>query len=289
MEKNNSLQLTEEERIKLLELQHIWYSKIEVLFEIVKECKNRTIDFLNSKLELKKSAIRYSYAGTIDYLKKHFQSFGVDNGLKLRNIYRSNTLMKPNSIPVLSYDLSKRKYQEDYIRFDSEYLDRAVGFDLIFDVDSPTKDIMDAHDKSKVIKKILDEYKVPYSLKFSGTRGFHFIIPAEYLPNIPIKERIDEIYNVLNNFRAIHDLDKYIDLSVTNIKGIIKVSYSFDSGNIALPLNDWEFDNFKIDMVKCEYVMKNISIRNRGVRLHTHNLSYEELKRNVEHFIKEYK
>jgi hypothetical protein len=148
---------------------------------------------------------------------------------------------------------------------------------------------MDSYEKAKEIKIILDDFKVPYYCKNSGRRGFHFIIPAQFMPKMEISKLILTINRILTHFRAIHDMIEYLDTTVTNPKGLIKCSYSFDSGNISLPLNDYDFDNFKPEKVKCEYVMKNVIIKNRGLFLRTHELSETELKENVIKFIKEYK
>jgi hypothetical protein len=65
------------------------------------------------------------------------------------------------------------------------------------------------------------------------------------------------------------------------------VPYSFDTGNIALPLDDTQFQNFNPEMVKMENVLKQVKIKNRGLLLRTHNLSKEELIENVNHFLKQ--
>lgn len=278
------------DKAKLLEQQHKWYAQLPVLFEIVKEVKNRTVDMLNAKDEEKHFGIRYFYAGKIDYLKAHLEAMGILSGNKLINLYHSNILLKPNSVPVFSYDLSVRRITNGYEQFDKEYLNLAVAFDLIFDVDSPKKDVMDSYVKAKEIKKLLDFYKVPYYCKNSGRRGFHFIIPAQYMPELPIEKLIKTIYNVLNNFRAIHSMEEYIDLSVCNPKGLIKCSYSFDSGNISLPLTDYDFETFKPEKVTYEYVTKYIIIKNRGLFIRRYdNLTDEQLKANTLNFIKEYR
>jgi hypothetical protein len=280
-----------EQKQIILNQQHEWYSKnLNALFEIVKELKNRTFDILTAKDEEKKFGVRYFYAGKVDYLKAHFEAMGILSGNKLINLYRSNALLKPNSVPVFSYDLSKRRITNGYAQFDEDYLNLAISFDLIFDIDSPKKDVMDAYEKAREVKKILDSYLVPYYCKNSGRRGFHFIIPAQYMPEMPIQDLIKTIYNVLNNFRAIHDMIEYIDLSVCNPKGLIKCSYSFDSGNISLPLNDYDFEHFSPEKVKFEYVMKNMILRNRGLFIRNHDGETEEqLKLNTQNFIEEYK
>lgn len=286
------IEITPEEKEILLKNQHEYYNFIPALFEIVKECKNRTIDFLKAKNEEdKKIRTRYCYAGGIDYLISHLKAVRVREGSKLINMYRSIAHFKPKTIPLaLTYNLAERKNTEDYKEFDKNYLDLADGIDLVFDVDSPKKDVMDAYEKAKEIKKILDSFKLPYYVKNSGFRGFHFIVPSVYMPKILINDLLKTVFNVLKNFKAIHDLEEYIDLSVCNPKGLIKCSYSLSEGKIvSLPLNEWEFNNFDPKRTEVYYVLKNIMLKNRGLFIRDYGLSKEELEKNVLNFIKEYK
>ena len=282
--------ITEEEKAILLRQQHEYYAFLPALFEIVKECKNRTIDFLSSKKEKESFGTRYCYAGTINFLKNHLEALGVSKGNKLINLYRSNALLSYVP-PRFSYNLHARREKEDYQQFDKDYVSLIIGFDLIFDIDSPKKTMEDAYDVAKIVKAELDSFKVPYIIKPSGYKGFHLICPAEYMPKMPIEKLIKTIWNVLNNFRAIWFIEDYIDLSITNLKGLIKPCYALDSsfGVVSLPLNDYEFETFSVEKVKLDYVLKNVILKNRGNKLHTHGLTEEELKKNMEKFIKEYK
>lgn len=278
----------EEERI-LLEKQHKWYN-LYVLFEIVKESKNRTIDFLSSKKATKKFGVRYYYAGMVDYLKSHLESVGMLSGSKLINMYRSIAHFKSNSIPVFTYNLSERKSDPKYIEFDKDYLNHVDGFDLVFDIDSPKKDVLDAYRVAKEVKAILDEYKVPYYLKNSGTRGFHLIIPYNFMPNMKPAEILEIHQKVLYNISGIYDLKDYIDLSVAgHPKTLIKSAYSFDSGNISVPMNDFDFDNFTPEKVTFEYMSKNITLGRRGLLIRDFGLKEEELKSNTTKFLNDFK
>ena len=281
--------ITPEQKQILLKQQHEYYHFLPALFEIVKEAKGHTIDMLNAKDEDTKFGIRYFNPKTIDYLQSHLKAMGISEGKRLGNVYRSNALLKQGCIPVFSYDLKMRKTTAEYQEFNKNYLALAEGFDLIFDIDSPKKDVMDSYEKAKEIKIILDNFKVPYYCKNSGRRGFHFIIPAQFMPKMEISKLILTINRILTHFRAIHDMIEYLDTTVTNPKGLIKCSYSFDSGNISLPLNDFDFLHFSPEKVKCEYVMKNVIIKNRGLFLRTHNLTTSELEQNTIKFIEEYK
>jgi hypothetical protein len=283
--------ISEEEKQKLLEQQHEFYAFLPVLFEIVKECKNRTIDFLSSKYSDKKFGVRYFYSRNVNYLKRHLESVGVSRGNKFLNVYRSNALLKNHAVRLYTYNPKERTSDPEYVEFDKNYFSLIESFDLTFDIDSPLKDTMDSYKIAKEVKFELDEYKVPYYVKNSGSKGFHFVIPAQYMPNISVSELINMINKVVTNFREIHMIKQYIDLSVLNPKGLLKCAYSFDSssGCVSLPLNDYEFDNFSVEKTKMDYVLKNVHLMNRGLKMHTHNLSEEQLKDNLKRFLEEYK
>jgi len=266
---------------ELLKQQHDYYSRNYILFEILKTLQHREFALLNSKMEEKHVATRFLYSSSLKYLQMHLKELGVSRGEKLINLYRSNAHLKPNSIPVTTYDLKKRTKDKNYQDFNRRFNDFVDGFDFIIDIDAKT--IQHSYSIAKKIKKFYDDYELPYYLQFSGTRGFHIIIPCEYITTKGIK-----VYEIgLKALITTFGFKDEIDISTLNPKGLIKVSYSFDSGNIALPLDDTQFKNFNIEMVKLENVLKNIQIKSRGLLLRTHNLSKEKLINNVNNFLKQ--
>jgi hypothetical protein len=268
-------------KLFLLDNQYDYYNLKFVLFEIIKTLKNRELALLNSKSEEKHIATRYLYASSVKYLQMHLKELGVMRKQKLINLYRSNSTLKPNSIPVVTYDLKKRTKDKDYLKFKQDFNKYITGMDFIIDIDAKT--IKRAYHIAKKIKKFFDDNKLPYFIQFSGTRGFHIIIPCEYIPS-----KLKNSYEiVLNALITTFDFKDEIDTSTLNPRGLIKVPYSFDTGNIALPLDDTQFQNFNPEMVKMENVLKQVKIKNRGLLLRTHNLSKEELIENVNHFLKQ--
>ncbi len=73
-----------------------------------------------------------------------------------------------------------------------------------------------------------------------------------------------------------------LDTSVTDIRRIWKMPYSIDikTGNVALPLNDKQFNNFNFDMVKPENVIDDI--RDRGL------LEREGTSENLKSFLEDF-
>jgi hypothetical protein len=286
----DTTELISPEKQKMLDEQHKWYAFIPALFGIIQELEGRTLDLLSSKKEEKKFGCRYLYARTIDYLKMHLDALGVSNGKKLINLYRSIAHLKLNSTKVFTYNLAIRTSDPNYIEFDKNYANLITSFDLAFDLDSPTKDIMDAWNVAKELKKILDTERIPFYVKPSGQRGWHFIIPYNYMPSIDPMELLKIHHSVLYNLAGIYGWKDYIDVSVaSHPKTLIKCAYSFDNGNISLPLTDDQFNNFRPEIITSEYVLKNVILKNRGLLTRTHELSEEELKKNVQKFLDDYK
>lgn len=68
----------------------------------------------------------------------------------------------------------------DPIELDQEYPHHLrTGWDLIIDIDSHAEDLAPAKMVTAALSDVLDEYDVPYGVKFSGRRGFHIGIPAD--------------------------------------------------------------------------------------------------------------
>ena len=137
------------------------------------------------------------------------------------------------------------------------------------------------------MKNILDGFKVPYWVMNSSFKGFHIHIPQEFMPKFN-QDTLRNIGEVLYNIKGIEDFQT-LDISIGDNKRLCKVCYSpVSDGSICLPLIDEQIDNFKLDIVKISNVLRTCIIKNRGLLLRTHNLSEEELKKNVLCFLKEY-
>lgn len=278
----NENKLTREERLQEREK---WYSFIPALFEMAKCLKNRELAFITTNEEEKKRVIRYMWAFTIDFLKKHFEAIGFYN--HLFNMYHSVAVIK-GDLPYFSYNFKIRKEEEKYKEFNEKYADYVVGFNLFIDIDGK-ENPKEAYENTKEIKKILDERKVPYYLLNSSLTGFHVQIPQEYMPKMELESLLKLISAVMYNIKGIYDL-KCLDDSVRDMKRICKLPFSFVcDGSICLPLSDYDFENFTPEKVKMKYVIKNITIKNRGLLIRTHGLQEEQLKNNVLQLLNDYK
>ena len=204
----------------------------------------------------------------------------------MTNLYHSVSLFHPK-VPVFSYNLKKRRKDDAYKEFNKNYKNYVKAYNLFIDFDADWN-WKKALEDVKQVKKIFDEYKIPYYVLNSSYKGFHIHIPAEYMPNKNILELIEDINEVIYNLKGVHNLET-IDTSIIDLKRVCKIPYSFVSdGSICLPLSDEQLENYHPNLVKMENVLKYVKIKNRGILLRTHNLSDNQLRQNILKFIEDY-
>lgn len=277
--------LSDEEKNRILDERKKWYSFLPVKFEIIKILKNRELCFLTQKGEEKRNAVRYLLSFNIDYLNKHFERFDVYKNLI--NLYHSVALLKP-IVPVFSYNVQERREEEKYKEFNENYINYVSNYNFFVDFDGK-EDFEKCFAEAKEFKKILDEYKLPYYCLNSSFKGFHFCIQAQYMPEMKINELIELIRKVIYNLKGVYDFST-LDSSITDLKRVCKCPYSFvcDS-SIALPLDDFQIENFKQENVTMKNVIKNIHIKNRGLLVRNLERGEWQLKASVLRFLNDFK
>lgn len=134
--------------------------------------------------------------------------------------------------------------------------DLISSFDIVYDFDTPDADSADSYVECR---KLRDEFKklwVPFSLNFSGSKGFHIKIPweliAEACPKLIsfIKENPN---NIKNLFRALEhfaeerwiEIDKWVYSG--DLRCLIRVEWSVHpvTWSIVKPLSDREFNSLE--------------------------------------------
>lgn len=271
------------EKLKILEARKRYISLNFVLFEMIKALKHRELSFISPKPE-KKLAIRYLVALTVEYLKKHLNWISFNE--KFANMYMSVAVLK--DIPVFSYNLAERLNDEKYKDFNKNYVQHIIGSDLFFDFDGK-EDYELCLSEFKTMKKILDEFKVPYWAMSSSKKGFHIHIPFEFMPSGKTEESIKILASVLYNISGIYSF-KTLDLSISDHKRLCKLPYSpVIDGSVCLPLNDYQIENFRPDMIEIDNVLRLIKIFNRGLLVRKFGLTDEELSKNVAKFLEDFK
>lgn len=255
-----------------------YYNKKYVIHEILKECKNRDFSFLG-KNNVNVRALNIKCV------------FDFQRALKLvnwnknkPNIYRGVATL--NNIPKFTFNPKKRS-SETNPWYEKEYSKQVYKYDLFFDFDDKHKKWNKLKKEVLILKEYLDEYQVPYSLTFSGSKGFHITIPGDYLDIEKIEE--GNVYphkTVVENIKKMLRLE-FLDLSNNGVVSrLAKLPYGVVGDNIALPISDEQFNRFNIENMKIENVLGRVSIIRRGTLERFSNLSNKQKRRNLETFIK---
>lgn len=269
-----------------------WYETDYILHQIRPQLVNKYLSVRKKGKGKKFILSRYYMGYSIDLLKKSLERNNVLNDDSAKIYFDLATWQKDDgTTPIFSYDKSQRKKQKEDFSDKGEWKNCIQSYDFAIDFDS--KKIMVAWKECKKVKEVFDEYKLPYTLRFSGTKGFHLVIDSKWIKTRfkPIK-RAELFGKVVNNI--MNDLRlKTIDMSIYDPRRILKLAYSLCNNDgeeyVCLPLNDSQFDLFKIENMRMDNVLRNIRLFNRGLLERNHNLSEKELILNTSRFIKEYR
>lgn len=243
---------------ELKELCRFWYcdqpQKQALWWNILRETRSREVGFLG------RSRMHRSYSlGTMKFLiGQLYKRFGEPETEDVYwHFYRSIELVKQvvNGKPL--------KLPGEWIRW---------GFDYCIDIDSKKETVpLAVKESKKEAQKIFDlfnKYNAKYTIKFSGRKGLHFIVPWKELTPYFKPDDYPLIPRKLTEF-VIEKADlnpEFIDMGLYGIKKLFKTAYSIhpDTGLIALPLSKKQFENFDPDMTTPKNVLKN-SIRDMPV------------------------
>lgn len=247
----------------------VWYRNPEIIYLIIQQCRDREIAFLGKSRS--EYAVRNIHAHYSNILIKNFDAFNFFS--RQYNVYYSLGKFKP--IQIFSFNPEMRKKQR--LEWNENIMTKMFSYDLGLDFDSEgLHDLKRSLNDCKLVKQDFDKYNIPYSLKFSGSKGFHIRVPFDALPNKLFSIDNDEPDSIFFFLKSVAELMKEyysrnyyfmdtLDLGVFDHRRIWKCDYSWtcETGLIALPLTDEQFDNFSLDMVEPLNVLK-AGIRNRG-------------------------
>jgi hypothetical protein len=278
--------MEEIEKHKALAEYQDYFSLPFVQFELVKLLRNKEFSVLPSRdFQETGVSVRGMNCGGIDYIRlnsNRFNFFTIPHKLYFSLAYF-------NSLPVLSWNLKQRK--EEYKEINSSWNDRIKGFDFFLDLDSPVKGVIKGVKRqSNKLANLFDSYSLPYSVKFSGKKGYHFVIEWRFLQPFfekkPFLEVISCFERLAFNLSEIEGL-KMIDLSIFDASRICKLDYSLDwsdSWRVVLPLNRDQLKNWDLNDFKASNVLKSVQIKNRGriISLNSENNS------GLEKFLKDF-
>lgn len=263
------------------------YTRKYIVYEIIKESTGRDFSAL-SKGGANMRALRVKCIFDFERVLR------VMNWNKNKqNLYVGCARLK--SIPNFTFN-PKERSKETSEWFRNEYNNLMESYDLFFDFDKTPEDSWeDLIKEVKIFKEYLDDYKVSYYLLFSGNKGFQIIIDGKYLPiekiergNVyPHKTIVEKIKQMLN-------LD-FLDLANSGVNSRLrKVPYSLvpneeedeQEMNMAFPLDDIQFEHFKIENMKVKNILSSTKLVRRGTLERFQDLSLEEKMKNLQNFIK---
>lgn len=171
----------------------------------------------------------------------------------------------------------KKLWKEFRAEFKEAFDSLVKGYDFIIDIDSP--DLVQAHATASKIKKIFDEYSLPYYIIFSGSKGFHFHIDWADWSHIALKQSSNPkdwaemskqvAKNLTQKIGVNFGSEKEID-SIYDLRRVLRVPYSVHPKTqfVALPLDDKQFNEFVPTAFTIGNVNRNIRLMNRGTMKH---------------------
>lgn len=239
-----------------------WYNTDAIAFEMIKCMKHRESVFIATNRRMTHRMLKIN---AVRYLYKNFEKYEMYSSDNEYNIY--NSVAHFPELPMASWKWSEK--QEQMAKFNANFLDYMTGYDFFLDLDNP--DIKKVHEATTEVKTFFDFFEVPYYLIFSGKKGFHICVDFEDFPS-KLKQmnynRLARLFKIFAyELKLIYNIDE-IDTSIFDLRRIKKVPYSvvYPDYNIALPLSDEEFDNFKIEDVSIKNLLpKAQSFKKRGL------------------------
>lgn len=277
-----------------------YYSTDYILHNIISQLKNRYLTIRKkSKKDPKKNVVSRYYQGySLNLLKDSLRRNEILKDTSAK-IYFDLATWKDEKgyTPIFSFNMKKRKIEKREFSGkpkmkDGTYLKLINSYDFAIDIDS--KNLKKAWKEAKVIKDIFDKRRLPYSLRFSGSKGFHFVIDSKFIELNQKPVELPGIFGrVVNNIME-DELLKCIDTSIYDARRVLKLAYSLCNNNgieyICLPLTDKQFDNWKYEDMQMLKILPNREIRifQRGILERDFGLNEKQLKTNFLKFIKEY-
>jgi DNA primase large subunit len=133
-------------------------------------------------------------------------------------------IIKQVELGAFSFHCSVEHWKNPLLINERNYDEQRIGFDWVIDIDSKL-DLEEAKIAAKLVKSFLDKYNLNYFIKFSGRRGFHFIIFWENFPEEINYQKTTLLYpelpKILSNFLREKIRDKLLD-ELIKYKGSIK-------------------------------------------------------------------
>lgn len=255
------------EHMPLMEDKAEWYGNKEILYRIINQLKGREFAIMYPSFkELQgyrlSPPIRWGKAHTAQYFKQHLD--WVSFFIKPYNLYRSTAHYTES--PVFSFNMAERNNQmRDWNQMLDEAPDDYInGNDLFFDIDAERME--QALDELRRLLEFTDLFDLPVSISFSGSRGFHVILPYNNMPpeirKLPVREQVALQKHAVLWIR--HKLGlSCIDTAVSDMKRLKKIEWTIDckSGLCCMPLTREQiarFDVNNMEWLRPRELLKNL-------------------------------
>jgi hypothetical protein len=239
---------------KFEELRKQYYNSENVMFQLCEGLKYREGVFIRLPTErLKHTTIRCCKMWAVRFIRMNFERYRFQK--HPYNVYAS--VAKYPNMPMLSFNNDRRREEMD--DFNKSYWSLMEAYDFLLDIDNA--DLRIAYATAYKTKQLFASANIPFTLMFSGNKGFHIRVTFEDFPQdmqaLPKPELIDILKRFAQNFKAVNGLHS-IDLSIFDGRRIAKTCYSVVYPNylIALPLSDEEMDNFTLEYCSIVHWLK---------------------------------
>ena len=273
-----------------------YYSQPMVLYNLISQLRYKYLSAIK-KVNEKNVLTRYSMGYSLELLQDSLRRLDAFKDTTVKLYFDLTRWEKDGNMPMFSYNKEVRK--EDKDRFNEEY--KQYMADYSFGIDIDAKDLKKAYTDTKAIKKLFDEYRLPYSLKFSGQKGFHFLIHYRWFNKrmkaenkVLLFQKLSKVIIGVCGLKSITNGGTFDD-TIYDDRRIFKLAYSLQNKDgveyVCLPLSDFQFDNWKLEYMELENVMRPsyCKLFKRGLLERDFGLTEKQLKSNVLKFIKECK
>ena len=229
------------------------HQRIAILYEILKFIRTREVGFIPAA---KGQIVRFQNIGAISYLEERL------NELRDIDFHFFASIQRVQHTDGEGHYLDIRDNWQEY----------TYGWDFVVDIDgegnTSEEKIDDAYKKALKVDEVYHNYGLPYSIVFSGAKGFHFWVMWDEIKQYFKASDYGIANKALTKFIAKKSGVK-LDMAVASKdKTLIRVPYSINphSQLVCLPLTDEQFIDFKPSIAEPETIYKS-GIRNRGMRI----------------------
>ena len=272
-----------------------YYSQKYVLFNLIEQLRYTYLSGVKKNEKGKNILSRYYLGYNLELLQDSLRRLGAYDDTTVKLYFDLAKWEKDGNMPMFSYNQEVRK--EDKDRFNKEYEQYFSNYSFAIDIDA--KDINKAYKDTKKIKELFDKYRLPYSLKFSGQKGFHFLLHYKYFDGrIKAKNKVllcQKLSKVIMNVCGLKSINEggTFDDSIYDDRRIFKLAYSLQNKDgkeyCVLPLDDYQFESWRLEDMELENVMRKVKLFKRGLLTRTYGLTDRQLRNNLRKFIKECK